>query len=302
MSLIAPTPAMPAGQELEPEQEIGAWRRSFRVFAQNKLAIPGVVILIGMFGFCFLGPLVYHTDQIHTNLSAVTLPPGPGHPLGTDDVGYDELGRLMAGGQTSLEVGLAAAVIATTFGGLWGAVAGYIGGVVDAVMMRVVDVLLSIPSLFFMLLMASIFRPSKFVIIIVIAMVSWLIPARLVRGETLAIKIRDYVQAARIMGAEGPYNLLRHVLPNAIGTITVNVTFQVADAILAVAAMSYLGLGVPPPAADWGAMLSNGINYSYSGYWWLIYPPGIAIVITVVAFNFIGDAVRDSLESRLQRI
>lgn len=271
------------------------------VFFENKLAIAGVVIVVFMFAFCFLGPFLYHTDQVHTNLNRVTLPPGAGRPLGTDSVGYDELGRLMVGGQTSLTVGLSAAIIATLIGSLWGAVSGYAGGLVDSVMMRTVDVLLSIPTLFLLLFMASIFQPSRLMLIIIIAAVSWLVTSRLIRGETLSLKVRDYVQAARVMGASGRYAMFRHVLPNAIGTVAVNVTFQVADAILLLAAMSYLGLGVPAPATDWGGMLSDGVNYSFSGYWWLIYPPGLAIVLTVVAFNFIGDALRDSLEARLQQ-
>ncbi len=131
------------------------------VFGENKLAIIGLAVVLVVFAFCFLGPVFYHTDQVHTNLGQVTRPPGSGHPLGTDSVGYDELGRLMAGGQTSLTVGLSAAIIATFIGGLWGAVSGYIGGIVDSVMMRCVDVLLSIPTLFLLLFMASIFRPSR---------------------------------------------------------------------------------------------------------------------------------------------
>jgi peptide/nickel transport system permease protein len=271
------------------------------VFFENKLAIIGLLVVVIMFAFCFLGPVFYHTDQVHTSLSQVTRPPGSGHPLGTDSVGYDELGRLMVGGQTSLTVGLAAAIIATFIGGLWGAVSGYAGGVVDSIMMRCVDVLLSIPTLFLLLFMATIFRPSRLMLTIIIAAVSWLVTSRLIRGETLSLRMREYVQAARVMGGSGPYNMFRHVLPNAIGTVAVNVTFQVADAILLLAAMSYLGLGVPAPGTDWGGMLSDGVNYSFSGYWWLIYPPGLAIVVTVVAFNFIGDALRDSLESRLQQ-
>jgi peptide/nickel transport system permease protein len=283
--------------------EPGAVRRFASVtavFFENKLAIIGLVVVVAMFAFCFLGPFFYHTDQVHANLNQVTLPPGAGHPLGTDNTGYDELGRLMIGGQTSLIVGLAAAIIATLFGGLWGAVSGYAGGIVDSVMMRAVDVVLSIPTLFLLLFMAAIFRPTRPMLIILVAAVSWLVTSRLVRSETLTLKVREYVQAARVMGGSSRYNLFRHVLPNAIGTIAVNVTFQVADAILLLAAMSYLGLGVPPPQTDWGGMLSQGVDYIFAGYWWLIYPPGLAIVLTVVAFNFIGDALRDSLESRLQ--
>lgn len=276
------------------------WRAVVRTFAANKLAIVGITVVVLMFGFCFLGPVFYHTDQVHTNLAQVTLPPGPGHPLGTDSVGYDELGRLMVGGRTSLTVGLAAAVVATLLGALWGALSGYVGGFLDAILMRFVDVLLSIPTLFLLLFMASVFKPSKTELILVIAGVSWLVTSRLIRGEVLTLKVREYVSAAGLMGGSHAYRLFRHVLPNAIGTLAVNVTFQVADSILLLASMSYLGLGVQAPDTDWGGMLSDGVNYSYSGYWWLIYPAGLAIVVTVIAFNFIGDALRDALESRLR--
>ncbi len=276
------------------------WRAVLTTFAANKLAIVGIGVVVLMFAFSFLGPVFYHTDQVHTNLSQVTLPPGAGHPLGTDGVGYDELGRLMVGGRTSLTVGLAAAIVATLLGALWGALSGYIGGFVDTILMRVVDVLLSIPTLFLLLFMASIFQPSKTQLILVIAGVSWLVTSRLIRGEVLTLKVRQYVSAAGLMGGSHAYRLMRHVLPNAVGTLAVNVTFQVADSILLLASMSYLGLGVQAPDTDWGGMLSDGVNYSYSGYWWLIYPAGLAIVITVIAFNFIGDALRDALESRLR--
>jgi peptide/nickel transport system permease protein len=251
--------------------------------------------------FCYLGPLVYHTDQVHIELSQAALPPSGAHPLGTNEVGYDQLGRLMVGGQTSLEVGIAAALLATVFGTLWGAIAGYAGGFIDSAMMRVVDALLAVPALFLLLFLASIARPTAGLLILVIALVSWLGPARLVRGEALSLRTRDFVTSARLMGG-GPWRaVLRHIAPNAIGTVVVNATFQVADAILIVAALSFLGLGIPPPAANWGDMLSSGISYTYAGYWWLIYPPGLAIVLVVIAFNFLGDALRDSFDVRLQK-
>lgn len=296
----ATSDATGAGPAEATPQSRTRWRAVLDTFVDNRLAVVGVSAVALMFAFCFIGPLLYHTDQVHTNLSQVTLPPGKGHPLGTDSVGYDVLGRLMVGGRTSLTVGLAAAIIATFLGALWGAISGYASGIADSIMMRIVDVLLSIPTLFLLLFMASVFRPSKTTLILVIAGVSWLITSRLVRGEVLTLKVRDYVSAAGLMGGSHAYRLLRHVLPNSIGTIAVNVTFQVADSILLLASMSYLGLGVPAPDTDWGAMLSDGVNYSYSGFWWLIYPAGLAIIITVVAFNFIGDALRDALESRLR--
>jgi peptide/nickel transport system permease protein len=263
-------------------------------FLDNRLAVVGLVVLVLLVLFSFIGPLVYHTDQVHTRLALETLPPGPGRPLGTDNVGYDELGRLMAGGQTSLEVAFGAAIVAVVVGVIWGATAGYVGGIVDSAMMRIVDAFLAIPALFLLLVLANIFTPSVFMLILVVGLTAWLVPARLVRGEALALRTRDYVRAAKTMGVRPPTIIRRHIITNSIGTILVNATFQVADAILVVAALSYLGLGVPPPSTNWGSMLSQGLNYTYSDYWWLIYPPGVAIVVTVVAFNLIGDGLRDA--------
>lgn len=272
-----------------------------RTFAENKLAVLGMLLFVGMVLFCFGGPLVYSTDQVHTNLANQTLPPGTGHPLGTDQVGYDELGRLMLGGQTSLEIALGAAIVAIVVGVLWGTIAGYCGGLVDSLMMRIVDSVMSIPALFLLMFLATVFRPSVTMLILVLGLLAWLAPARLVRGETLSLRTREYVQAVRVMGGRGPRVIFRHLVPNVIGTIVVNATFQVADAILAIAAISFLGLGIPPPAANWGGMLSDGLNYTYSGYWWLIYPSGIAIIITVLSFNLIGDGLRDAVGLRAQR-
>jgi peptide/nickel transport system permease protein len=275
--------------------------RGLEVFLENKLAIIGVVILVLIFGFCFLGPVFYHTDQIHTNLANENLHPGSGHPLGTDESGYDVLGRLMVSGQISLEVGLAAAALATTLGTVWGAVSGYFGGVVDAVMMRIVDALLSIPALLLALVVVSMFPPTETELILVIALTSWLTTSRLIRGEALSLRVRDYVQAMRVMGGGSARAVFRHIAPNAIGTIIVNATFQVADAILLVVALSYLGLGIQPPSSDWGLMLNNGLNAIYNFYWWQIFPAGFAIILVVIAINFIGDAMRDAFEVRLQR-
>jgi peptide/nickel transport system permease protein len=278
------------------------WRQVLQVFLQNKLAVIGLAIVVFFVLFCFVGPLVYHSNQALSNLRTADLPPGsPGFPLGTDDVGYDELGRLMIGGQSALEIGLAAAAIATVFGSLWGAVAGYLGGWVDAIMMRIVDTFLAIPSLFLVLLLASIVTPTQTLLILVVAFTAWLGPARLVRGETLSLRTRDYVQAVKMMGGGNRRSILRHILPNAIGTIVVNATFQVADAILTLAALTFLGFGIPPPHADWGGMLSNGTGFTSNGYWWMIIWPGLCIVLIVVAFNFLGDALRDAFEVRLRK-
>ena len=279
----------------------GMFVRGLEVFLENKLAVAGVIVLAAIFIFCFLGPYFYHTNQVTVNLANENLSPAPGRPLGTDQSGYDVLGRLMVAGQISLEVGLAAAVIATVLGTLWGAVAGYFGGVTDAIMMRLVDALLAIPTLFLALVVVSIFPPTETELILVIALTSWLTTSRLIRGEALSLRVRDYVQAMRVMGGGSARAVFRHIAPNAIGTIVVNATFQVADAILLVVALSYLGLGIRPPQTDWGGMLNAGINSVYDGYWWQIFPAGIAIILVVIAINFIGDALRDSFEVRLQR-
>ncbi len=278
-----------------------AFRRGLEVFLENTLAVAGVCIVVFMVAFCFLGPLVYHGDTSVVNFANETLPPGAGHPLGTDANGNDVLARLMTSGQISLEVGLAAALIATGLGVLWGAVAGYFGGGLDAVMMRIVDAALSIPVLFLLLVVVSLVTPTEPVLILVIALVSWLTTARLVRGEALSLRVRDYVQAMKVMGGGSARAVFRHIAPNAIGTIMVNATFQVADAIAFIVALSYLGLGIRPPQEDWGAMLSGGVGYVSDGYWWLIFPAGLCIVLIITAALWIGEGLRDAVEVRLQR-
>lgn len=305
---LAPDASSPPSQEGPAGGEVadlgGLLRRGLRVFAENKLALVGVVVIVAAVLFSWVGPLLYHTNQ--TNAQEALLnstqnsPPSAAHPLGTDQNGFDILGRLMVAGQISLIVGFAAAAIASVVGALYGAVAGFFGGWVDAVMMRIVDAFLSIPVLFLAIVLAVIFRPSLPVFIFVIAFVSWLVPARLIRGETLSLRTREYVQAVRAMGGTRRRAILRHIIPNTIGTIIVNATFNVADAILLLAALGFIGLGVPAPQTDWGSMLSNGVNYALDGYWWEIFPAGLCIVLVVVAFNFIGDALRDALEVRLQ--
>lgn len=277
------------------------FRLALSVFVENRLAVAGAIIVLFFFLFCFLGPLIYHTNQIQVNLSIESQRPSLGHLLGTSNVGYDILGRLMAGGQTTLLVGVAVSLSATTFGVIWGATAGFFGGIVDTVMMRIVDSLLAIPTLFLLLFLASILTPSEPLLIVVIASVAWLVPARLVRAETLSLKQHAFVEAAREQGAGQLWIIFRHIIPNTFGTMAVNATFQVADAILFVAALSFLGLGIPPPATNWGSMLTDGVNYVFSGYWWQIWPAGVCIVLVVVSFNLIGDGMRDALEVRLQR-
>lgn len=274
------------------------WRSGLSRFRENHAAVVGLSIVIFLVLFSFLGPVFYHTSQVITNPANANLAPSFRHLLGTNDVGYDVLGRLMLGGQSSLEVGLGAALLTSVLGTAWGACAGYYGGAIDAVMMRVVDTVLAVPPLVVLLLLGTIYTPTVPILIVAIALITWVSSARLVRGEALTLRVREYVQAARGAGAGAPRLILRHVVPNVAGTIIVQTTFNVANAISLFALVSYLGLGPPAPAANWGGMLSDGLNFLYQGDWWLIYPAGVAIVLTVVAFNFVGEGLRDVLEVR----
>lgn len=270
------------------------------VFWENRLAAAGAILIILVTLFCFVGPLLYHTDQIHPNLLALQLPPGTsGHPLGTDSLGFDVLGRLMVGGQSSIEIGLGASLAATVVGSFWGAVAAMFGGPLDALMMRIVDAMLSVPVVVLLLVIATMITPNVPLLIGVIAAVSWLTPARLVRAETLRLKEEAFVEATTVMGGARARIIARHIIPNALGTIVVNASFQVADGILYVAYLSFLGLGIPPPATSWGSMLTLGVNYLFQGYWWLIWPPGLAIALLAVSFNLLGDGLRDALDPGL---
>jgi len=276
------------------------WRLGMRSFAQNRLALVGVAVLVFFVLFCWIGPFVYH-GSLASNIGQADSPPVVGHPLGTDNNGFDVIAQMMVGGQASLEIGLLAAFIATVVGTLWGAIAGLAGGLLDGVMMRVVDVILSIPLLFVVLIVGAKWGSSVVSLALIIGVFSWLVPARLVRGEVLTLRVRDFVAAARAAGSGRSRLVLRHLIPNALSVVIVNITFQVADAILLVAALGFLGFGLTFPVFDWGDMLSSGTANLLDGYWWQIYPVGICIVLTVMAMNLIGDALRDSLDVRLRR-
>ena len=292
-------PHSPEGGEIQ--IIASGWRLALREFMSNRLAVFGAAVILFFVLFCFIGPLVYHTDQSQFNPLITDLSPGGSHLLGTDEHGFDELGRIMKGGQTALEIGFFASAIATVIGTLWGAIAGLAGGILDGIMMRFVDILLSIPFLFIVLVLATKYSATVLGESLIIGLFSWLIPARLVRGEVLTLRVRDFVHAARTMGSGRPRLVLRHLIPNALSVVIVNITFQVADAILILAYLGFLGFGLQYPAASWGDMLGNAQEYVASGYWWLVYPVGGCLVVVVLAANLVGDALRDALDVRLRR-
>ncbi len=290
-----------ATRDAEVVEPTSWFRLAATTFTENRLALAGLGVIIFMILFSFVGPLIYHTNQVATNLIDENLSPSTAHLLGTSPEGRDELGRLMVGGQATIEVGLGVGLLSTLFGLVYGALAGYVGGVVDAVLMRIVDAMLAIPYLFFVVLLAALIRPNLLVVILVLSAVSWLSTARLVRGETLSLRERDYVVAAKGFGSRAREIVRRHVTPNLLGVVVVNGTLTVANAILAFASITYLGLGPPPPSTSWGNMLSTGINNLFDGYWWQLWPAALLIVLTVLAINVIGDGLADVVEVRLQK-
>jgi ABC-type dipeptide/oligopeptide/nickel transport system permease subunit len=295
---LIPEAGLPGGVTRLPAKRLEVLTRVTR---QNRLAVAGLVVIVALVLFSFAGPLIYRTNQTSANLLLANRPPSAAHILGTSPEGRDELGQLMVGGQGTLEVGFAVAILATAFGMAWGAVAGYVGGIVDAIMMRTVDAVLAIPFLFFVVLLASILTPSLPIIVLAITAASWLSTARLVRGEVLSLRTRDYVSASRSFGSRHRWIIVRHLAPNVLGVVAVNGTLKMADAILTYAAVAFLGLSVPPPATSWGDMLTAGIDNLFNNYWWQLWPPAVAIVLVVLAVNVVGDGLHDLVERRLER-
>jgi len=271
----------------------------FDRFVRNKAAIGGAVFLILLFLFCFMGPALWRTDpdaQNILNVSETLAPPSLAHPLGTDDVGRDTLARVMAGGRVSLSVGLASMLLAILLGVGIGAFAGYYGGAVDNVLMRFTDVILAVPLYLLLFVLSATFTdgtPKS--VVILIAFFGWTYAARLVRGEFLALKEREYVLASRTIGARNFRLMFRHMLPNAAGPIIVNATLLIGANIILESVLSYFGFGIKPPGASWGNMIEAG-NGLFDVDPWLVLVPGVLIVLTVLSVNLVGDGLRDALD------
>lgn len=247
-----------------------------------------------------LGPIVYDKDPNVLDLARAAAPPGHGHPLGTDESGRDVLGRLLAGGRVSLAVGFAAVTCSGLLGLSLGALAGLGGRRVDAIVMRFTDAMMAIPALFLIITTLALFGTNVAGLVFAIGATSWMGLARLVRAELLTIREQNYVEAARALGARPLRVLLRHALPHLLPGVLVNVTFGVGTAILMESALSFIGLGIQPPEASWGNMLTNAQTYLYASPWLAVYP-GVLILITVVAVNVLGDALRDAAEPASER-
>jgi peptide/nickel transport system permease protein len=271
------------------------WRR----FRRHRLALASVALLTAIAVITLAAPLLtpFAFDAQDIELLGMPHPPGQAHWLGTDHLGRDNFTRLLYGGRVSVSVGLAAALVATAIGTLIGAVAGFFRGWIDAFLMRVTDVVLSIPPLPLILLLSGLVRPSVPVLVVIIGALNWMSTARLVRGQFLSLREREYIEAARALGVGSLRLIWRHMLPNAAGPLIVAATLAVGHAILVESALSFLGFGVQPPTPTWGNLLN------YARQWldtapWLAIPPGILIFATMLAVNFLGDGMRDALDSR----
>jgi len=262
--------------------------------------MAGACIVIGLFLLSLLAPLITPCDPTTIDAYHVLLPPSATHWMGTDELGRDVLTRVIYGARISLKVGFVAVGIAITIGTVVGLLSGYYGGWVDAILMRVVDIMLCFPTFFLILAVIALLEPSIWYIMLIIGVTGWMGVARLVRAEVLSIKERDYITAARSIGASNSRIIFRHILPNAAAPVFVAATLGVAGAILTESALSFLGIGVQPPTPSWGNILTSGKDYLEFA-WWLSLFPGVAILVTVLAYNLLGEGIRDALDPRLQR-
>jgi len=276
-------------------------RLVLRRFMQNKLAVVGMAVIVFMYAVAILAPLITRYDYKEITPGARNLPPSAQHWMGTDRNGRDVYARLVMGSRVSLSVGFVAVAIVMTIGTSFGALAGYFGGWVDGSIMRLTDILLSIPQILLLISAAALFRPGLKTTVIVIGVTSWPGAARLIRGQFLSLRDQEYVTAARTIGAPPGRIIMRHLMPNAMAIIIVETTLWLSYAILLEASLSYLGLGVQIPTPSWGNMLQDGQRELLNGAWWLTFFPGLAIFVTALAFNLVGDGLRDAFDPRQRR-
>ena len=310
MATLQTPSTLPVESELAPPLSLGqmAWRR----FRRHKLAMLSMLIIVLLFVYSFGGALVYSEADANFNDTSLRLEgPSAEHPFGTDTVGRDILARTIYGGQISLLIGLTAVLVQLVIGILIGAVSGYYGGLVDSLLMCFTEAVLTIPSLFLLLVMAKFFggripditafgrtfSGSVVVIVLIIGLTSWPRLARIVRAEFLSLKENEFVLAARATGTPNRQIIFRHILPNTVAPIVVTATLAVAGAIISEAYISFLGLGVQPPTATWGNMITGATNYIEDAPWLWIFP-GLFILLTVLSINFVGDGLRDALDPR----
>jgi peptide/nickel transport system permease protein len=273
-----------------------AWRQ----FRRHRAAMLGLTVVAVLVIACGFAPWLAPYPPDEPNVEVIREPPSLAHPMGTDQLGRDQLSRLMYGGRFSLQVGVLATLVAVFAGTLLGSVAGYYGRVTDTLLMRFTDFMLSVPRLLVLLLVGGVFGTSLALIIVLIGLTAWMHVARLVRASFLGLREREFVEAARALGAGDSRLILQHILPNSLGPVIVAATLGVAGAILAESTLSYLGYGVQPPTPTWGNMLQNAQSEMYGAPWLAVFP-GLLIFVTIMSINFVGDGLRDALDPRQVR-
>lgn len=261
----------------------------------NKIAVISICFILMIVLIALLAPIIVPYDPYKINVYKVLEPPSKEHPFGTDELGRDVFSRVLYGARVSLKVGIIAMGIAIITGTLLGSIAGYYGGFIDSLIMRIVDVMLSFPTLFLILAIVAVLEPNIYIIMAVIGLTGWMDVARLVRAEVLSLKEREFVLASKAIGASSIRIIFKHILPNAIYPVIVAATFAVGGAILIESGLSFLGLGIQPPEPSWGGILSVGKDY-ITVAWWMSFFPGISIFLTVLSFNLFGEALRDALD------
>jgi peptide/nickel transport system permease protein len=275
--------------------------RSFwRALLRNQLALAGGVVVVFVAALALLAPVIAPMDPNRPDVKKILDAPSSRHPLGTDQLGRDVLSRMLYGARVSLAVGFVSVGIATVIGIALGSAAGYHGGTIDAMVMRLVDLMLVFPRFFLLLAVLGFLRPSIWTIMAVIGLTGWMSVARLVRAEFLSLREREFVLWSQSIGASAFRIIWRHILPNAIAPVLVAITLGIPAAILAESGLSFLGLGVQPPHATWGNILSEGKDAIEIG-WWLSVYPGLAILVTVLSYNLLGEGIRDALDPRLRQ-
>ncbi|MFT9848806.1 ABC transporter permease [Aneurinibacillus sp. REN35] len=277
------------------------WQDAWLRLRKNKLAMLGLVVILLVSALAIFGPLL--TDQSYSKQSLLqgNQAPSAEHWFGTDDLGRDVYARILFGAKISLFIGVMAALIDFFIGIIYGGISGYLGGRADNIMMRIVDILYGVPYLLIVILLMVVMGPGLLTIIIALSATGWLSMARLVRGQVLQLKNSEYVLAARTMGAKPWYIIRRHLLPNTLGIIIVQLTFTVPSAIFAEAFLSFLGLGVQPPLASWGVMANDALPTILSGHWWRLFFPAFFISVTMLAFNMLGDGLQDAFDPKQRR-
>jgi len=274
-----------------------AWRR----FKLNKLAMVGLLTLLGLVVFTFIGPYLIHYNYFDNDLMHQHLDPSWIHPFGTDELGRDSMARLMYGGRVSLAIGFVSVLINLAIGVPYGVISGYFGGKVDNIMMRIIDIIWSLPDiLYVILLMVIMGKGGLLTIMLVLGIVNWMPMARIVRGQILALREQEYVLAARTLGAKTSRLMIQHLIPNAVGPIVITSALAIPSAIFMEAFLSFIGIGIQPPFASWGSLASDG-RLNIPSYPYALFFPAIAIAITMLAFNFVADGLRDAFDPKMRK-